>query len=1239
MKSVLILILILLIYVGGQPTDIENFHMEERTNSMKYLHIFSVILLVTIAYEIPIPHGVFVFFLGIFWGVGMKFSFWMYNLGVEFYFVIPLFKEVYLPVLLFSTAFCLDVHSFVRSLTQVLIISFPVSVLSTLLCGLVAQMVVDPKNWKVTDGIFLGFVNSAIYPVDVLRYLQENTIQNKYVTSLLQGETLFSTILPWFIYQLTLLHMFSLVVYWYQFVMGFVRLIIGGLFLGYVLGFFCVFLMKFSYNDPSYLMVLTVAACYSNYYIGEYILSNAGALTLIISAVMMAYERQSLSKEVEESVVNLWKMICYLMTSVIIFLTGSALPEMIGTTFNYKDYIFVLVTYLLWNITRFISFFLFSPILSRIGYGMTFSNMIIYVWAGLKNPVCISYSALATEMTRNKAIFLHTVGVYFLMLLINGSFTMCVLRVLGLAEISTSRRINMNNCMKYLYEARSRTVAILKMDRFLSDANWPLVMTTTTLKHPYKKSKTAENEDEDENDEGFSLGYKYTFCPDCEKDIPNEPTSKELKEMLKEAKLRILKLKKTIYARQFESGMISKEGLRILQQAVEIAMDSDELVIELDGLYKLFTKERAFYRFLRNRVQAVLKSRSEDYKAPRVKWKLWCYHFIETTFFKTSIYIVIVINISLLITSFALRSKTLIMVYYIKFGLAILFFIIYLVIFGIKLCAYSWSHKITHTLSTYFGYQHNLTEYVILCFTFATLLCYFFKLLFHFTSVCIYLEILLVICLIFRLLTLLKFLRVIKFFKTLPNTMIKVLDSKVDSHRAMAFEMAKNYVVAEEEILEILHQIIDNEKIRLIIKEKMQEDRLAIVKRISMFVKHGGWLVPTVKTKAALRAVINSMIDDLHELKISGWVDEVEYNKLFKSLGERSKYVNSIKSIAPTLPRKIFEEVPYIGDDCELINFLYNNIATKKFDPGDVIVSEEDITEGIYIVVTGMFLVTYTPNEDVIATLKMTGLLPGIDAISSLDYEEALFEYIIPGNTMGELSTITERPYSGVVTAETHSQVYVLNQDVVKKAIEMDTDPVTGLACRIWKYISFRKAITIMLNVPSYRSYTLEKIKYILERSFVPDLSNYKIFVVNEMMSDIILIEGSVVDFNTRDLYIAPCYIPRTVQKLVMPKSSLINVEVRIETKLLVIPAKDYDGYDIMLTEEETCELVSDNASKCLRHFIKQKAKIGGKASKYHSYMGSSSRSLKKRLQAVASTKISFASTQEHSISFGSSHV
>ena len=214
------------------------------------------------------------------------------------------------------------------------------------------------------------------------------------------------------------------------------------------------------------------------------------------------------------------------------------------------------------------------------------------------------------------------------------------------------------------------------------------------------------------------------------------------------------------------------------------------------------------------------------------------------------------------------------------------------------------------------------------------------------------------------------------------------------------------------------------------------------------------------------------------------------------------------------------------------------------------------------------------PQKSTIDSLHEYGILPIVDYLSSTKYEEASLDYIVSGNCIGELSTLTRRAYNCTITADTHSQVYVLSYNVLTRAMELSPDLVAGLECRIWKEVSIRIAVPLLLSVPTYQNYSQDEIKYTLERAFVPNLADYKIFTVTEMIQDIILIEGVVADFNTRDFFVAPCCIPRRVQKLILPTSSLMNIPIYLETKLLIVPEKDLDEYDVMATAEETGEMV-----------------------------------------------------------------
>ncbi|XP_008199730.2 solute carrier family 9 member C1 isoform X1 [Tribolium castaneum] len=1170
----------------------------EADRPLKYIFLFGIILLVSVIRffvkfaGIPVPHYLFAILIGILWGVGTSHSTFMQRMSSVARVPIHHIGEVYLPAIIFTTAFCIDVHAFWRSLTQLFIISGPALFLSACMFGMLMRLVLN-TNWQYIDGLIFANLNSAVYPLYILNYLKESNIQSHHVTVLLQGETLFSSIVAVILHEFFTANREGWVIHWYQFACSILRLFLIAIPMGYLFGWLGVTLMKFSYNDSVKLMLLTLSLAYTTFYFSRWICFGGLTATTVVG-ILMSKERMSLSKEIDQDLRDFWAMITSALNAVILVNVGVVTPTFLGNDIYFRDYVIVIVTYLVNSMTRCLSFFLFLPILSRLGYGMTFHNLAICIWGGLKNPIGLNLAVnlkdtIQIDVYKWQIFFLHTVGVYILTLLINGSLLPILLKSLGLSEISNSRQINMNACMKSIYEARASTIAILKMDRFLSDANWPLVTSLTALRHPYKKTSQVEDDEEDEDEDNF-MGYRYTFCPDCEKNIPNEPTSREMKEMIKEAKARMLKFKKTVYSRQFENGMLSKESIRLLHQAIELATESEEGMIELDGLFRLFTKENTFYKFLRYLFQSILRTKS--FNPPRKYWRLWCYHAVNHFAFPLIMNVIVVTNIIFISLCLSDRIDTSSgLIFSLVLGES-LFVLAYFTEFVLRVLSNSWIYIYQHGIKNYFGSFWNVLKFIILCYSAASLIIHSVIILNYKDDKYVYImDIILSILLCIRTLELLEFLKYCNSCKAVPVALLKYLDTQVELNKSLAYEIGKNYTEGEEEILDNMHQIVDNQKIKEIIRKRIESDRLAVTRNLGIVEKKSPWVATTVKTRAAINTVLNSMKEDIYELKVSGWVDDVEHEKLLKSLDERYRYVNTIQNVPPPSPEHMFKEITYMNED--IVDFLYTNVCIKKFDPGDIVYNEGEIVEGVYILITGMFLVSYVPKQTVTEKLKERGALPVIDFISTMSTEEPTSEFIVPGNTIGELSAITERPYDGVIIAETHSQVCVIKRNILKRAINIDDDPVDGIECRIWKNIAFRRAISILINTPTYRSYTRDKIKYIIQRSFVPNLSNYKMFLVNEMIEDILLIEGVAVDFNTREVYVAPCYIQRACQKLILPKSSGVNIETDIETKLMIIPAKDVDPYEIMVNEERTCDLVDNQSIRCLHHLIQKKASTG----------------------------------------------
>lgn len=317
-------------------------------------------------------------------------------------------------------------------------------------------------------------------------------------------------------------------------------------------------------------------------------LSGCATISVFVVGAMLGMERNIMSQDLDTFLTNFWQITGHILDIVVIMITSMIASSQVTPYRNWVDYARILATYCLYYVTRFICFLIFFPVISRLGYGMDIHNMLVCVWCGIKSPFSLFIITIFEDASYDieiSEIFLYYVlGLNILSLFINGSFAYILLDFLGLKNISLPRQVNMNNCIKHIFKKRERTINMLKMDMYLRDVNWPLVIEATNLTHPYHLSLETEDVD-------VIHGYRILYCSNCKKDVPQDLSPKEMKEVTKEVGIRILKAKKMAYSRQYENGMVSKEGIRILNQAIELALDTENAKIDVDDLQKRFVEE------------------------------------------------------------------------------------------------------------------------------------------------------------------------------------------------------------------------------------------------------------------------------------------------------------------------------------------------------------------------------------------------------------------------------------------------------------------------------------------------------------------------------------------------------------------------------------------------------------------------------------------------------------------------
>ena len=83
-----------------------------------------------------------------------------------------LFLHIFLPILLFESAFVMDVHTFKKTIAQSLLLAGPGLILSSVLTAIIARYIFT-YNWDWVTALLLGSILSATDPVAVVALLKD----------------------------------------------------------------------------------------------------------------------------------------------------------------------------------------------------------------------------------------------------------------------------------------------------------------------------------------------------------------------------------------------------------------------------------------------------------------------------------------------------------------------------------------------------------------------------------------------------------------------------------------------------------------------------------------------------------------------------------------------------------------------------------------------------------------------------------------------------------------------------------------------------------------------------------------------------------------------------------------------------------------------------------------------------------------------------------------------------------
>jgi len=288
---------------------------------------------------------------------------------------------IFLPALIFSSAFEMEMHIFYRSIVQVMMLAGPGTLMST---GLTAVMIWIIWDWNVLCALLFGSIVSATDPVAVVSILHSCGAPAR-LGVLIDGEALIN--------DGAAIVLFTIFAQYQQYegfsgFLFFCMVVFLSPIFGFVVGSISTICIGKCYNDVITETIITLACPFVIYIIAEALLKVSGVLTVLVYGLLLSHNKTAFSPKVYPVLMHIWEYITFLANTLIFFIVGVVIVQQVANIRDTSGIVGeIIVVYLLVVAIRLVVICLLYPILKRTGYGINWRTALVMLWGGLRGAV------------------------------------------------------------------------------------------------------------------------------------------------------------------------------------------------------------------------------------------------------------------------------------------------------------------------------------------------------------------------------------------------------------------------------------------------------------------------------------------------------------------------------------------------------------------------------------------------------------------------------------------------------------------------------------------------------------------------------------------------------------------------------------------------------------------------------------------------------------------------------------
>ena len=423
---------------------------------------------------------------------------------------------VFIPPLIFESAFNADIFIFIKSKYQILMLALPGVAITSVLIAITLMYILGYRkddaspdttvfNWA--ESLTVGAILAATDPVAVVALLKELGTSIRF-NMLLEGESLFNDGTATVFFWVFMAYIKDGVFNFGDFIVTFIRLSLGGPLLGLAIGMISLPILKRVTHYHKILVVMTFFVAYLTFFLSEstfFGIRVSGILALVILGLYLkAKLRARLDSHAEENVEIVWHFSAFILETLLFLLTGLYLGEFFqnndpnGFVISWGDFGKLIAFNILLIMIRGIVNCILWPVLNIIGYTITWKDIIVMTYGGLRGAIGLALALFIA--TSNEPSIINTfkglsvfyvAGTITFTVLVNGltiKYLMMAINFIKKSSIQEKMKIMVKEVL--LMESFNN-IEDIKTYSWLSKTNWIIVEDILNLNRKTKEITAA----------------------------------------------------------------------------------------------------------------------------------------------------------------------------------------------------------------------------------------------------------------------------------------------------------------------------------------------------------------------------------------------------------------------------------------------------------------------------------------------------------------------------------------------------------------------------------------------------------------------------------------------------------------------------------------------------------------------------------------------------------------------------